>query len=93
MANTQLCSEINSVKSFLKWFLFAYRGYFAFLEAGRRHRVHRVDGASRVPRASIHAPNDSIIRLAPLHNIPYCDVIVSNLHYNVKYSFFDKYIN
>ncbi|KAJ8714511.1 hypothetical protein PYW07_002736 [Mythimna separata] len=39
-----------------------FRGYFAFLEAGRRHRVHRVDGASRVPRASIHAPNDSIIR-------------------------------
>lgn len=39
-----------------------FRGYFAFLEAGRRHRVHRVDGASRVPRASIHAPNDNIIR-------------------------------
>ncbi|CAH0724960.1 unnamed protein product, partial [Brenthis ino] len=38
-----------------------FRGYFAFLEAGRRHRVNRVDGASRVPRASIHAPNDSII--------------------------------
>ncbi|KAJ0175182.1 hypothetical protein K1T71_009323 [Dendrolimus kikuchii] len=39
-----------------------FRGYFAFLEAGRRHRVQRVDGACRVPRASIHAPNDSIIR-------------------------------
>ncbi|KAL0821045.1 hypothetical protein ABMA28_005681, partial [Loxostege sticticalis] len=39
-----------------------FRGYFAFMDAGRRHRVHRVDGASRVPRASIHAPNDSIIR-------------------------------
>lgn len=39
-----------------------FRGYFAFLEAGRRHRVQRVDGASRVPRASIHAPNDTIIR-------------------------------
>ncbi|KAM3965597.1 unconventional myosin-IXb [Aphomia sociella] len=39
-----------------------FRGYFAFMEAGRRHRVQRVDGASRVPRASIHAPNDSIIR-------------------------------
>ncbi|KAH9632838.1 hypothetical protein HF086_005893 [Spodoptera exigua] len=38
-----------------------FRGYFAFLEAGRRHRVQRVDGASRVPRASIHAPNDTII--------------------------------
>ncbi|XP_026741081.1 unconventional myosin-IXa-like isoform X3 [Trichoplusia ni] len=38
-----------------------FRGYFAFLEAGRKHRVHRVDGASRVPRASIHAPNDSLI--------------------------------
>ncbi|XP_049872025.1 unconventional myosin-IXAa-like [Pectinophora gossypiella] len=38
-----------------------FRGYFAFLEAGRRHRVHRVDGASRIPRASIHCPNDSII--------------------------------
>ncbi|XP_052752364.1 unconventional myosin-IXb-like isoform X3 [Galleria mellonella] len=39
-----------------------FRGYFAFLEAGRRHRVHRVDGASRLPRASIHAPNESIVR-------------------------------
>nr|XP_032514779.1 unconventional myosin-IXAa-like [Danaus plexippus plexippus] len=39
-----------------------FRGYFAFLEAGRRHRVNRVDGASRVPRPSIQAPNDSIIR-------------------------------
>ncbi|XP_064073015.1 unconventional myosin-IXAa-like isoform X6 [Vanessa tameamea] len=39
-----------------------FRGYFAFLEAGRRHRVNRVEGASRVQRASIHAPNDSIIR-------------------------------
>nr|XP_049702445.1 unconventional myosin-IXa isoform X5 [Helicoverpa armigera] len=39
-----------------------FRGYFAFLEAGRRHRVQRVDGASRLPRASIHAPNDTIIR-------------------------------
>ncbi|XP_013183816.1 unconventional myosin-IXa isoform X2 [Amyelois transitella] len=39
-----------------------FRGYFAFLEAGRKHRVHRTDGALRVPRASIHAPNDSIIR-------------------------------
>ncbi|CAB3244549.1 unnamed protein product [Arctia plantaginis] len=39
-----------------------FRGYFAFLEAGRRHRSQRVDGASRVPRASIHAPNDSLIR-------------------------------
>nr|XP_049702444.1 unconventional myosin-IXa isoform X4 [Helicoverpa armigera] len=38
-----------------------FRGYFAFLEAGRRHRVQRVDGASRLPRASIHAPNDTII--------------------------------
>ncbi|XP_047532847.1 unconventional myosin-IXAa-like isoform X1 [Vanessa atalanta] len=38
-----------------------FRGYFAFLEAGRRHRVNRVEGASRVQRASIHAPNDSII--------------------------------
>ncbi|XP_073960538.1 unconventional myosin-IXb-like [Choristoneura fumiferana] len=26
-----------------------FRGYFAFLEAGRKHRVLRVDGASRVP--------------------------------------------
>ncbi|XP_059056104.1 unconventional myosin-IXa-like [Achroia grisella] len=42
-----------------------FRGYFAFLEAGRKHRVHRVDGASRLPRASIHAPNDSIISRAP----------------------------
>ncbi|XP_028165219.1 unconventional myosin-IXa-like isoform X2 [Ostrinia furnacalis] len=39
-----------------------FRGYFAFLDAGRKHRVHRADGASRVPRASIHAPNDSILR-------------------------------
>ncbi|XP_026326253.1 unconventional myosin-IXa-like isoform X3 [Hyposmocoma kahamanoa] len=39
-----------------------FRGYFAFMEAGRRHRVNRVDGASRIPRASIHCPNDSIIR-------------------------------
>ncbi|KAI8434164.1 hypothetical protein MSG28_012282 [Choristoneura fumiferana] len=38
-----------------------FRGYFAFLEAGRKHRVLRVDGASRVPRASIHAPNDSLL--------------------------------
>ncbi|XP_072938227.1 unconventional myosin-IXa-like [Epargyreus clarus] len=45
-----------------------FRGYFAFMEAGRRHRVHRVDGASRVPRASIQAPNDSIIRTA--HRAP-----------------------
>ncbi|XP_053611265.1 unconventional myosin-IXa-like isoform X4 [Plodia interpunctella] len=39
-----------------------FRGYFAFHEAGRKHRVHRTDGALRVSRASIHAPNDSIIR-------------------------------
>ncbi|XP_013169828.1 PREDICTED: unconventional myosin-IXa-like isoform X4 [Papilio xuthus] len=39
-----------------------FRGYFAFLEAGRRHRVHRVDGASRVPRPSIQSVNDNIIR-------------------------------
>ncbi|CAG9790872.1 unnamed protein product [Diatraea saccharalis] len=39
-----------------------FRGYFAFLDAGRRHRVSRADGAARLPRASIHAPNDSIIR-------------------------------
>ncbi|GBP31606.1 Unconventional myosin-IXa [Eumeta japonica] len=39
-----------------------FRGYFAFLEAGRKHRVQRVDGVSRLPRASLHAPNDSIIR-------------------------------
>ncbi|XP_012548810.1 unconventional myosin-IXAa isoform X1 [Bombyx mori] len=39
-----------------------FRGYFAFLEAGRRHRVQRVDGAPRMPRASIHAHNDSIIK-------------------------------
>ncbi|CAH2982204.1 unnamed protein product [Chilo suppressalis] len=39
-----------------------FRGYFAFLDAGRRHRVNRADGATRLPRASIHAPNDSIIR-------------------------------
>ncbi|XP_045484211.1 unconventional myosin-IXAa isoform X1 [Pieris rapae] len=38
-----------------------FRGYFAFMEAGSRHRVNRVDGASRVPRASIHAANDSIV--------------------------------
>ncbi|CAG4965641.1 unnamed protein product [Parnassius apollo] len=39
-----------------------FRGYFAFLEAGRRHRVQRVDGASRVPRPSIQSVNDNIIR-------------------------------
>ncbi|KAI5651615.1 myosin head (motor domain) domain-containing protein [Phthorimaea operculella] len=39
-----------------------FRGYFAFQEAGRRHRVQRADGATRIPRASIHCPNDSIIR-------------------------------
>ncbi|XP_037292347.1 unconventional myosin-IXa isoform X2 [Manduca sexta] len=38
-----------------------FRGYFAFMEAGRRHRVQRADGA-RHPRASIHAHNDNIIR-------------------------------
>ncbi|XP_013140302.1 PREDICTED: unconventional myosin-IXa-like [Papilio polytes] len=38
-----------------------FRGYFAFLEAGRRHRVQRVDGASRVPRPSIQSVNDNII--------------------------------
>ncbi|XP_045501467.1 unconventional myosin-IXAa-like isoform X2 [Colias croceus] len=38
-----------------------FRGYFAFMEAGRRHRVNRVDGASRVPRASIQVANDSIV--------------------------------
>ncbi|XP_048484766.1 unconventional myosin-IXAa isoform X2 [Plutella xylostella] len=39
-----------------------FRGYFAFMEAGRKHRLHRVDGAARLSRASLHAPNDSIIR-------------------------------
>ncbi|XP_050676154.1 unconventional myosin-IXAa-like [Leptidea sinapis] len=39
-----------------------FRGYFAFMEAGRRHRSSRVDGASRLPRPSIHVANDSIIR-------------------------------
>ncbi|KAJ2949671.1 hypothetical protein O0L34_g15597 [Tuta absoluta] len=38
-----------------------FRGYFAFQEAGRRHRVQRADGAARAPRASIHCPNDTII--------------------------------
>ncbi|XP_034833459.1 unconventional myosin-IXa-like isoform X2 [Maniola hyperantus] len=47
-----------------------FRGYFAFQEAGRRHRVNRVDGAARVPRVSIHAPNDSIIsQLATVSSI------------------------
>ncbi|XP_041980868.1 unconventional myosin-IXAa-like isoform X2 [Aricia agestis] len=39
-----------------------FRGYFAFLDAGKRHRVNRVDSASRVPRPSIHAANESILR-------------------------------
>ncbi|CAK1542108.1 unnamed protein product [Leptosia nina] len=42
-----------------------FRGYFAFMEAGSRHRVNRVDGASRVPRPSIHAANESIVSRTP----------------------------
>ncbi|XP_063382914.1 unconventional myosin-IXAa-like [Cydia fagiglandana] len=44
-----------------------FRGYFAFLEAGRRHRGLRGDGASRVPRGSLHH-NDGLLgtNLTPL---------------------------
>lgn len=39
-----------------------FRGYFAFMESGRKHRAHRSDVVSRVPRPSIQSHNDSILR-------------------------------
>ncbi|XP_077291257.1 unconventional myosin-IXa-like isoform X3 [Arctopsyche grandis] len=39
-----------------------FRGYFAFQEAGRKHRICRADGTNRSSRSSIHTPNEMLIR-------------------------------
>ncbi|XP_063627273.1 unconventional myosin-IXa-like [Cydia splendana] len=46
-----------------------FRGYFAFMEAGRRHRGLRGDGASRVPRGSLHHNDGLLGQLATVSSI------------------------